>query len=231
MIKVAIIPARTGSKRILKKNIKTFHSKPIIYWSIKVAKESSIFDKIIVSTDSEEIKKIVEKYNVEVPFIRPTNLSDDYTPTKSVISHSLEYLNSINYYPDYACCIYPCAPLMLSGDIVKAFNMMLEKNLEFIYPITKFNHPIQRALKVDSNSKLSFIYPEHELKRTQDLDTSYHDAAQFYWGKSSAWASGKDMHSTGSGMIIPNWRVADIDDEDDWKKSEILFKVLNEDIN
>ena len=231
MLKVAIIPARSGSKRILKKNIKTFHSKPIIYWSIKIAKESGIFDKIIVSTDSNEIKKIVEEYNVEVPFLRPSSLSDDYTPTNSVILHSLDYLNSVNYFPDYACCIYPCAPLMLSDDIVKAFNMMVEKNFEFIYPITKYNHPIQRALRINKDSSLAFINPEHELRRTQDLDTSYHDAAQFYWGKSSSWSSGKNMHSCGSGMIIPSWRVSDIDDDNDWKRSEILFKVLNKEIN
>jgi len=223
---IAVIPARSGSKRIPRKNIKYFCGKPMIAWAISIARNSALFDKIIVSTDDEEIAEIAKKWGAETPFIRPSELADDFTQTVPVIAHATKFCRDLGWLADYFCCIYPCVPFLQVIDLVSAFNLVTIKNTDFVYPVTEYFHPVQRAMRRLSNGEMQFFSPEHELTRTQDLEKSYHDAGQFYWGKASAWLEHKEMHSSGVGMPIPNWRVVDIDSTDDWIRAELIFDVL-----
>ena len=220
---IAIIPARGGSKRIPQKNIKDFCGKPIIAWSIELAIKSNLFDDIIVSTDDKKIIEIANYYGAKTPFIRPQNISDDLTPTVPVISHALGEMGLIGKYYKFACCIYPCSPFMQIDDLKRAIDILTSKQVDYVYPVTEYQHPIQRCLKF-SKSNMKFMFPEHELTRTQDLERMYHDTGQFYWGKSNSWTAGIKMHSNGFGLEIPNWRVVDIDNQDDWTRAEIIFK-------
>ena len=224
-MKVAIIPARGGSKRIPRKNIKEFNGRPIIAWSILAAQESGLFDHIIVSTDDSEIRMIAEKYGATVPFIRPSDISDDHTPTVPVISHAVKEIEKLYQNIEYACCIYPCSPLLLASDMVEAFNMLESTGADFVYSVVEYPHPIFRSMRQSENGKMEFIYPKHELTRTQDLERVFHDAGQFYWGRAEAWRELKKMHTDGLGMEIPSYRVVDIDTEDDWKRAELLSQL------
>lgn len=225
-MKIAVIPARGGSKRIPRKNIKYFSGKPMIAWSIKAAQESKLFDHIIVSTDDEEIAEIARKCGAETPFMRPRELADDLTPTVPVVAHAIESCIDFGWHIDYVCCIYPCSPLLQSGDLVAAFKLADDRKTDFVYPVTEYAHPIQRAMRQLPGGGMQFFYPQFELTRTQNLEKSFHDAGQFYWGKASAWLGHKKMHTAGLGMPIPNWRVVDIDSEDDWIRATMIFNVL-----
>ncbi|MCD1588406.1 pseudaminic acid cytidylyltransferase [Halomonas sp. IOP_14] len=220
---IAIIPARGGSKRIPRKNIKFFHGRPMIYYSIKVAQESKLFDHIIVSTDDDEIANIAASYGAEVPFKRPNNLASDTTPTVPVMSHAVQACNELGLHADFFCCIYPCSPFILKSDFVAGLEEIKKKRADFVYPVTEFSHPIQRSMFRSEKGEMEFLYPEYELTRTQDLPVTYHDAGQFYWGKKNAWLGMKRMHSEGVGLVIPNWRVIDIDNYDDWKRAELMY--------
>ena len=222
---IAIIPARGGSKRIPRKNIKKFNGKPMIAWAIQVAKKSQLFDYVIVSTDDNEIKNIAEQHGAIVPFIRPSNISDDETPTVPVISHAVNEIDRLYQSVEYACCIYPCSPFILVSDLVKSFNLLKLSNESFVYPVTEYPHSIFRAMRQSKEGKMEFLYPEHELSRTQDLEETFHDSGQFYWGKAEAWRKLKKMHTDGVGMKIPSYRVIDIDTEDDWKRAEMFFQL------
>lgn len=223
---VAIIPARGGSKRIPRKNIKLFNGKPMICWAIEEAQKSKLFDYIFVSTDDNEIKKISEQYGAIVPFIRPIDISDDHTPTVPVISHAVKEIDTMYKKVDFACCIYPCSPLLLASDLIKSFDVLQSTGKNYVYPIVEFPHSIFRSMRQLDDGKMEFIYPEYELTRTQDLEETFHDAGQFYWGKAEAWRNLKKMHSGGVGMKIPSYRTVDIDTEDDWKRAE-LYSQLN----
>ena len=226
-MKIAIIPARGGSKRIPRKNIKMFNGKPMIAWAIDKALKSELFDQVIVSTDDDEISKIANKFNALTPFKRPKDLSDDFTPTVPVIAHAVEELNSQGWNIEHACCIYPGVPFLQTEDLIKAYELLIKTNTEFVYPVTEYPHPTQRAMRRLDSGKMEFINSENELVRTQDLETTFHDAGQFYWGKTSSWLQQKKMHTDGIGMPIPNWRVVDIDTMEDWKRAELLISVLN----
>ena len=225
-MKIAIIPARGGSKRIPKKNIKDFLGKPIICWSIKAAQDSGLFDKIIVSTDDKDISNIAQSYGAEVPFVRPSNLSDDITPTVPVIKHATNFYLDLGLNIDYACCIYPCAPFVTKEDIKKSFKILASSDQSFCYPITEYSHPIQRALKINAEGKLSY-YNNKKMStvRTQDLDITFHDCGQFYWGKVSGWIEDKIMHTDAVGYIVKNSEFVDIDNLDDWERAENIFKL------
>jgi pseudaminic acid cytidylyltransferase len=223
---LAVIPARGGSKRIPRKNIKEFCGKPMIAWSIEHARSSRLFDHIIVSTDDAEIAEVARRWGAEIPFLRPASLSDDHTPTVPVIAHAVRATLELKWSVDYACCIYPCSPFLHSTDLAAAHDMALALNADFVFPVAEYAHPIQRAMRRLATGKMQFLQPEHEMTRTQDLEKTYHDAGQFYWGKGSAWLAGRRMHSDGIGMPIPNWRVVDIDSHDDWLRAENLFRVL-----
>ncbi len=226
-MRIAVIPARGGSKRIPRKNIKEFCGKPMIAWAITTALESRLFDHVIVSTDDEEIAAISRKWGAETPFSRPTELADDLTPTVPVIAHAVKACLDKACEVEYACCIYPCAPFLQVDDLIIAFDLMQKNNADFVYPVTEYAHPIQRAMRQLPSGQMQFISPENELTRTQDLEKSYHDSGQFYWGRASAWLEHRRMHTDGLGMTIPSWRVVDIDSMDDWKRAEDIYKVRN----
>ena len=223
---IAIIPARGGSKRIPGKNIKDFSGLPIIAWSVKAARDAQIFDRIIVSTDDPEIKAISEQYGAEVPFMRPDDLSDDFTATAPVITHAINEVKEDIPDISWACCIYPCAPLIFFDDIKESLKIAIENDAEFIYPVSEFPVPPQWALKLTKNNYIEYLHPGSALIRSQDLEKLYFDAGQFYWGKVESWLARKDMHSCGVGFPIPNFRVSDIDTLDDWKRAELIFRHL-----
>lgn len=226
---VAIIPARGGSKRIPRKNIKKFYGKPMIAYSIEVAIASEVFDRVIVSTDDNEIAEVAKKYGAEVPFIRPPELSDDHTATVPVIKHAIEQLQAIGGEVDCVCCIYATAPFVEKQDIKSAKELLLESGVDYVLPVTTFDYPIQRALIRDENNKIKMLYPENLMTRSQDLPETYHDSGQFYFGKAEAWIQEKPL-LTGEVMCIKVERskVQDIDTEEDWKQAEYMYRYLQE---
>lgn len=226
-MRVAIIPARGGSKRIPRKNAKPFFGVPMIARTIQLSLESSLFDHVVVSTDDVEIADIAKEAGALVPFMRPLDLADDLTPTVPVIAHAVQSCKKLGWDLSYACCIYPCVPLLNLKDIEAALNMALAEDADFVYPVTDYAHPIQRAMRRSVTGEMSLYSPQYELTRTQDLEKSFHDAGLFYWGKASAWLAHKKMHTAGLGMPIPHWRVVDIDNEDDWRRAELLFKAMH----
>ena len=222
---IAIIPARGGSKRIPRKNIRNFAGRPMIAWAIEAARTSNLFTHIIVSTEDEEIAEISRSNGAETPFMRPQRLADDHTATVPVIAHAVDFCTNLGWEFDYACCIYPGSPLMQASDLAAALQLARDRQAHFVYPVAEYAHPVQRAMRQLPNGSMQFLQPEFELVRTQDLEKTYHDAGQFYWGQSSAWVAGRKMHTEGLGMPIPNWRVIDIDSEDDWLRAEMMFKA------
>jgi len=226
MLSLAVIPARGGSKRIPQKNIRPFRGQPMIAWSIQAAQKSRMFDRVIVSTDAAPIAAIASSYGAEVPFIRPSHLADDATTTAPVIAHTLEAIGIGRGDDAVACCIYPCAPFVASEDLARAQTMLTEHGAAFVYPVAKYPHPVHRAMRRLASGQMQFLHPECELARTQDLEVAFHDAGQFYMGRSSAWLEGRRMHTAGLGMPIPAWRVVDIDDEDSWRRAELLHEIL-----
>lgn len=225
---VCIIPARGGSKRIPKKNIYNFFNKPMIYWSIKAAKDSKCFEKIIVSTDDPEISMIAKNFGAEVPFLRPKELSDDKTPTQPVIKHAIKWLEKAGYNLKYVCCLYATAPLLKSEDICKSHKIIVKSKEEtMLFSATSFNYPIQRALIIDKEGFTSMLYPENLNKRSQDFEDTFHDAGQFYWATAKRWVTKNDILQFSMPYFLPRWRVQDIDTEEDLKYAKLLFKMSN----
>ena len=223
---ICVIPARVGSKRIFKKNIKNFCGKPIIRWSIEKAKASKCFDKIIVSTDDKKIATIAKKYGAEVPFTRPKSLSDDYTPTTPVVSHAINWIVRNYKKPLYVCCIYPAAPFIKLCDLRNGLKILKKTKLNYVFPVTNFAYQIQRSFKIDTNNKLKMFFPKYYKYRSQDLDKAFHDAGQFYWGKTEAWLNNEKIYSKNSfPMQVPRSRVLDIDTVEDWKIAEKMYKI------
>ncbi len=224
---IAIIPARGGSKRIPRKNIKDFHGKPIIAYSIETAKQSGCFDRIIVSTDDKEIAAVAETYGAEVPFIRPAKISDDHATTMDVIQHSIKYFTEQSYKPALVCCIYPTAPFLLPEHLRQGQVELNNSEVEYVFSATSFSYPIQRAFNVTDMGRIQMFYSKYSVTRSQDLTEAYHDAGQFYWGKASAFIQGKPFFAKHSkAFILPRKRVQDIDTPEDWELAEALFSVL-----
>ncbi|MGX5078352.1 pseudaminic acid cytidylyltransferase [Enterobacter mori] len=224
---VAIIPARGGSKRIPRKNIKEFCGKPMIAWSIEAAQKSGVFDRIIVSTDDEEIAEVARQYGAEVPFMRPEELSNDFAGTIPVIRHATDWLISHDCAVDFVCCIYATAPFIRAEDIVLGLGTLQEQQGDYAFTVSRFPYPIQRALKVSDEQRISMFSPDMFHVRSQDLEESWHDAGQFYWGTSSAWLNEKPIFSADSYSIeLPRERVQDIDTPEDWRVAEWLFKAM-----
>lgn len=226
MIKpIAIIPARSGSKRIKNKNLRLFNNKPMIYWTIKKLVNSNLFSRIIVSTDSKKIAMISKKCGAEIPFLRSKKLSDDFTTTQTVIADTIHKLNINPKIEKYICCVYPCSPLLDISDLIKAFKMIKKNDCEFVIPISEYSHPIQRAFRI-RNKKIKFDIKVNSTKRTQDHEKYFHDAGQFYLGKTYSWIKRIKIFNYSQCIEIPNWRAIDIDNENDWIKSELIFKSL-----
>ena len=226
---ICVIPARGGSKRILRKNIKDFLGKPIIAYSIEVALKSNCFDKVIVSTDDDEIAVIAKKYGAKVPFIRPNELSNDYAGTISVIKHAIEWMENNNNYIESVCCLYATAPFIQSKIISKAYQQLKDSNSDYCFSVTSFAFPIQRAIKIVQGNKVDMLYPEHFNTRSQDLEEAYHDAGQFYWGKARAFKDESPLFSeVATPYVLPRYLVQDIDTMEDWIRAEAMYKVLQE---
>lgn len=224
---IAIIPARGGSKRIKKKNIKLFLDNPIIYYSITVAKKTNLFDKIVVSTDDTDIKELSLQLGAEVPFVREKKLSDDLTPTLPVICDTILKCKKFGYKFKNVCCIYPTAPFIRVEDITNTFNLLKENYDKFYFPVTEFPSSIYRSFTLKKNNEVSLLYPENEQKRTQDITKVFHDASQFYWASVNTWLNSKGIHSNGIGYKIPNWRVVDFDTIEDWKRAEVIAESID----
>jgi len=225
---IAIIPARGGSKRIPKKNIKDFFGKPLIAYSIEVALKSNLFDKVVVTTDDEEIVTIVKKHGAEVPFIRPTELSDDFTGTYDVVEHAIEYLENQGEHYDYVCTIYATAPLLQKEYLIEGYEKLKNSDAVNAFSATTMPFPIQRTFKLNSNGRCEMFMPEHYMSRSQDLEEAYQDAGQFYWKKRFE-KSGEIMFGKDSiPIILPRYLVQDIDTLEDWQRAEYMYQALKQ---
>lgn len=226
-MKLAIIPARGGSKRIPRKNIKPFCGKPMIAWSIEAARAAGCFDRVIVSTDDVEIAEVARAYGAEIPFVRPPELSDDHTGTIPVIAHAIEWMNCNAEPVDFACCIYATAPFVQAEDLKRGFDLLQKCETDYAFSVTSYAFPIQRAIRITSDERVEMFSPEHFNTRSQDLEDAFHDAGQFYWGRASAWLAGKPLFSRCATPVpLPRHRVQDIDTVEDWERAEWLFKAM-----
>ncbi|AZC49252.1 MULTISPECIES: pseudaminic acid cytidylyltransferase [Pseudomonas] len=228
MSAIAIIPARGGSKRIARKNLKPFDGVPMIARSIATALRSGLFDQVLVSTDDPQIAELAKASGARVPFMRPAELADDFTGTGPVIVHALNALRERGETFDYACCIYATAPLLQLRYLrqgLAALEAHPEKS--FAFSVCSFAFPVQRALTLDEQGALTSLYPEFRNTRSQDLPPAYQDAGQFYWGRSEAWLRGDLVFSPLSlPVILPRHLVQDIDTEEDWLRAEYLYAAL-----
>lgn len=226
-MKLAIIPARGGSKRIPRKNIKEFCGKPMIAWSIEAALQSGIFDQVIVSTDDKEIAEASRQYGASVPFVRPAELSDDHTGTIPVIRHAIEWSNARGQVADQVCCLYATAPFVTPKDICRGLAILQGNECAYAFTVTSYAFPIQRAIHITGEGRVEMINPEHFDTRSQDLEEAYHDAGQFYWGRAKAWLEGRAIFGASSmPVLLPRHRVQDIDTPEDWERAERMFKAM-----
>jgi len=224
---IAIIPARGGSKRIPNKNIQSFAGQPIISYSIKAAQAADLFDRIVVSTDSEEIAEVAKTCGAEVPFIRPAELADDFTGTVPVLLHALNWLNEHKSAADYFCCIYATAPFVQPKHIINGFNLLKKRNATIAFSVTTFPYPIFRALKKGGDGRVEMFWPEYENSRSNDLPEAYHDAGQFYWGNTEKFIREKTLFSSNAvPVILSRCFVQDIDTPEDWETAEKMYLVL-----
>jgi len=226
---IAVIPARGGSKRIPKKNIKEFLGKPIIAYSIELALKSKLFDRVIVSTDSEEIADVAREYSAEVPFVRPKKLSDDVTGTVAVTRHALKWCLDNEDNIKYVCCIYATAPFLELNYLNNGYEILNREKKSFAFSVTSYPYPIQRALTISKGS-VNMVLPENYMVRSQDLEECFHDAGQFYWGTTEAYLQELNMFTGISiPIVLPRYLVQDIDTLEDWNQAELMYKSLQVD--
>jgi pseudaminic acid cytidylyltransferase len=220
-MRLAVIPARGGSKRIPRKNIKPFAGRPMIAYAIGAARDSGLFDHIVVSTDDAEIAAVACAEGAEVPFMRAAELADDYAGTVPVIADAIRRCAALGWHGEQVCCIYPGVPLLRAQDLQAALALL--DGADYAFSVSHFPAAVQRALKRDAQGAMSPFFPQHVATRSQDLEAGYYDAGQFYWGTAQAWLSGQSPHVNGRGLVIPGWRAVDIDTPDDWQRAEIAF--------
>ncbi len=228
-MKLAVIPARGGSKRIPRKNIRAFCGKPMIAWSIAAALESRVFDRIIVSTDDAEIAETARAHGADVPFQRPADLSDDHATTVPVIAHAVRWQAEHGAAPQHVCCLYATAPFVRAEDLRQGLALLDQPDCDYVFPVTSFGFPIARAIRLTTAGRVEMLHPEHLNTRSQDLEEAFHDAGQFYWGRAEAWLAGRPLFSTRSvPLILPRYRVQDIDTPEDWVRAEGMFRTLQQ---
>lgn len=231
-MRLAVIPARGGSKRIPRKNIKLFCGKPMIAWSIEAALQSGCFDQVVVSTDDAEIAEVACQYGAQVPFMRPAALSDDHTGTTAVVAHAINWLAAQGQTPEQVCCLYATAPFVSAEDLRRGLAVLTETACDYAFSVTSYAFPIQRAIRITQANRVEMFNPEHFNTRSQDLDEAYHDAGQFYWGQANAWLQNKVIFGPASApVLLPRHRVQDIDTPEDWTRAEWLFKALRAQAN
>jgi len=228
MTTICIIPARGGSKRIPRKNVKVFAGKPMIAHSILAAQASKVFDRIIVSTDDDEIMQVARDWGAEVPFKRPEELSNDHAGTDAVIAHTLAWLEQQGARPDFGCCLYATAPFVRAEDIRRGYDIIRESRATSAFSVTSFPFPIFRGLKINEGGCVEMFWPEHRTTRSQDLPEAYHDAGQFYWLNVSRYLDGeRKLYAADSRpVILPRWLVQDIDTPEDWDRAELMYAAL-----
>lgn len=228
-MKLAVIPARGGSKRIPRKNIKLFGGKPMIAWSIEAAIASECFDRIIVSTDDEEIAAIAKSLGAEVPFVRPASLADDHTGTVAVVAHATEWQNANGTVATEVCCIYATAPFLEPNDLKIGYETLKTSGADYAFSVTSYAFPIQRAITLTPNQRVKMFQPEHFNTRSQDLPEAWHDAGQFYWGRAQAWLTHQPIFSeSASAVPISRYRVQDIDTPEDWERAEWMHLSMQQ---
>jgi pseudaminic acid cytidylyltransferase len=228
-MKIAVIPARGGSKRIPRKNIKHFCGKPMIAWSVEAAKSSGLFERIIVSTDDAEIGEIARQWGAEVPFMRPEVLSNDHAGTTAVIAHATEWALGQELDLEAVCCIYATAPFVQVDDLKRGWHELESGDWDFAFAVTDFAAPIFRSFKQTDGGGIEMFFPDYFATRSQDLPVALHDAGQFYWGRPAAWIEGQRIFGRRSTpVMIPRWRVQDIDTPEDWERAEILASIIKE---
>lgn len=227
-MKIAIIPARGGSKRIPRKNIRPFNGKPLIAYSIEAAVNSGLFDKVIVTTDDDEIAQIARQYGAETPFVRPPELANDHATTVPVIRHAVQWVQQNVGPVEYACCIYATAPFIQASALRAAYDKLVQNKVTgYVFSATTFPFPIQRAFKVKEDGHVEMFHPENYNTRSQDLEEAYQDAGQFYWGSADAYLGDKIFFSTDSmAYVLPRHMVQDIDTPEDWRRAELMYAAL-----
>lgn len=226
-MKIAVIPARGGSKRIPRKNIKPFCGKPMIAWSIEVAKACGLFEHVIVSTDDAEIAEVARQWGAEVPFMRPEELANDHAGTTPVIAHATQWALNQGFNVSAACCIYATAPFIQVSDLNRGWNALNSGDWNYAFTATDFAAPIFRSFKQSAEGGIEMFFQEHFDTRSQDLPVVLHDTGQFYWGRAAAWLEGRRIFDRNSmPLVIPRWRVQDIDTQDDWERAEMLAPII-----
>jgi pseudaminic acid cytidylyltransferase len=229
-MKVAVIPARGGSQRIPSKNIRSFHGKPVIAYSIEAAGMSGLFDRIIVSTDDHEIADVAVTCGAEVPFVRPARLADGATGTSAVVKHALQWLQEHDTNVEYACCIYATAPFLTVQDLQEGYRLLQDSARQYAFSVTSFPFPVQRAIRIAEAGGVEPMFPQYIACRSQDLEEAYHDAGQFYWGRAEAFLNDVELFSDASiPVVLPRHRVQDIDTPEDWVRAELMFQALQAD--
>lgn len=228
-MRLAVIPARGGSKRIPGKNTRSFAGQPIIAWPIRAALESGCFDHVVVSTESDEIAQIAEAAGATAPFRRPAELATDHTATRPVVNHAIRTMQDQEGPISAVCCLYPTAAFVTAEVLAQAFDRLEQSGAEFVFSCTSYAYPIQRALTVAPDGGVSMLWPENRAARSQDLAETYHDAGQFYWGRTQPFLDGKPAYSEQArAFILPRYRVQDIDTEEDFIRAELAFRALQE---
>lgn len=229
-MRLCVIPARGGSQRIPRKNIREFCGKPMIAWPIEAAHASGCFDRIIVSTDDADIAEISRQWGADVPFVRPIELADDFAGTMPVVAHSVHWHQDQGHDLQSVCCLYATAPFVQSSDLKQGLDLLYyAADDRFVFTATTYSSPIQRALRFDLATGVAhMLEPESFGERSQDLEPAFHDAGQFYWGRPQAWLRSDNLFDGGKPLLLPRWRVQDIDTEDDWTKAELMHKALYE---
>ena len=226
-MRLAVIPARGGSKRIPRKNIRPFCGLPMIAWPIRAAIDSGCFDRIVVSTDDAEIAELGRHYGAEAPFVRPAELSDDHSGTIPVIAHAIQWQGESDRAASEVCCIYATAPFINAADIRRGLEVLDESDADYAFSVTSYPFPIQRAIRLTPERRMAMFQPEHFDTRSQDLEEAWHDAGQFYWGKAEAWLAGAPLFGPASvPVVLPRHRVQDIDTLEDWERAELMFKAM-----
>ncbi len=223
---IAIIPARGGSKRIPRKNIKLFHGIPLIAYSIKVAQDSGLFSKVLVSTDDEEIASVAMEYGAFVPFVRPAELSDDFIGTGAVINHAIQWLKVNNFEFDFICTIYATAPLLKKEYLQKGYELIKNSDAKMVFSATSMPFPIQRTFKLTKDGRCEMFTPEYFTSRSQDLEVAYQDAGQFYFENPNKNFNDIPFGKDSIPLILPRYLVQDIDTLEDWERAEFMYQAI-----
>jgi pseudaminic acid cytidylyltransferase len=224
---VAVIPARGGSKRVPRKNIRPFLGVPLLARTIALLAQGRLFDRVIVSTDDEEIAAVARAAGAEVPFRRPAELSTDFAETLPVIAHAIRELEARGRQLSYVACVYPAAVLLRPGDLHAAWELLRDSDADYVFTVSSFPYPIQRALRRTADGGCEMIWPEQRETRSQDLEPAFHDAGQFYLGRRAAWLQARPLFSRRSRVLeLPRYRVQDIDTPEDWERAETIFRLL-----